>query len=282
MDVLSPIIKILQSYAHSIDSSFLPEGKLKQLFEGVITNQVVTDQQAVCHLYGLEAKTGEKKFLMLKRELEKRVIDQLIQHVLQDNHFSHKKQTEKEVSVTKLWCQKQLIFVDILLTHQLYTYAEKVLMRIGKEAEKLHLYHILEETWLLLRGVYIIFGATRKIGAYNRKLVQLGQKKQRVHQARGWLELLQVETHATLARSTALAEQATADAERIALWLKKSNNPFLRYYYHRILAIKWMNLANFDELKALVKKQTTLIKRQQRFRTERHIVGVNLYRVYLC
>ena len=155
MDFITATTQLLRHYSPQTDGSFLPEGKLRKLFQLAADNKTTTDREAVRHLYGPSARPEEKKFLMLKKELETKLIDQLLHQHSQDNTVSNRKGTSNNVRATKLWCRQQMIFTELLLAHNLHPYAEKILLKISKQAEKLLFYHISWRKPICCYGKYI-------------------------------------------------------------------------------------------------------------------------------
>ena len=213
MDFITATTQLFQHYSPQTDGSFLPEGKLRKLFQLAASNTTTTDREAVQHLYGPGTRPEEKKFLMLKKELEEKLINQLLLQHPQGNTTSNK-ETGDSILSTKLWCRKQMIFTELLLAHNLHQYAEKILLKISKQVEKLLFYHILEETYLLLRQVYMLKGDAKKIILYDKKITQLEEENQRINQASGWYELLQVQANSTIARSESLAHPSPSTGQR--------------------------------------------------------------------
>ena len=297
MDFITAVTRLLRQYSPQPETSFLPEGKLKKLFHLAASGKATTDREAVQHLYGPGAKPQDKKFLMLKKELETRLIDHLLQQHSQDNTLSNSKGTSNQVRVTKLWCRKQMILTELLLDHNLHQYAEKILLKVSKQAEKLLFYHILEETWMLLRQVYMLKGDAKKIAIYDEKIKQLEKQNQRINQATGWYELLQVQANSTIARSESLAQQAHQQANTVAQWLSETNDPFLERYYHRICTIEYTNHPDTgrrdagrrdagqrpgEALQSLIQEKAAFVKRHRRFRNRHQLIEVTLNRIYLC
>lgn len=275
MDFITATTQLLQHYSPQTDGSFLPEGKLKKLFQLAASNKTTTDREAVRHIYGPGAKPEEKKFLILKKELEEKLINQLLIQHPQGNVPS---ETGDSILSTKLWCRKQMIFTELLLAYNLHQHAERILLKISKQAEKLLFYHILEETYLLLRQVYMLKGEAKKITVYNEKFTQLEEENRRINQASGWYELLQVQANSTIAHSESLAHQANT----LAQWLNETSSPFLELYYHRIRIIEYTNRTDTHALQTLIQEKAAFVKRHRRFRNQHQLVEVTLNRIYLC
>ena len=261
---------------------FLPEGKLRTLFHLTASGQATTDREAVQHLYGPDARPEEKKFLMLKKELEDRITNQLLQRGTQTNTVPSGKEAWDRIPGIKLWCRRQMILAEMLLTHHLHQHAEKILLKVSKQAETLLFYFILEESWLLLRQVYMLKGDAKKIIAHNEKIATLQEEKQRISQASGWYELLQVRANSTIARSESLAKEAQHDATTIAQWLSETKDPYLELYYYRIRTIEYIHRSDTEALQALIEKKAAFIKRHRRFRNLPHLAEITLHRAFLC
>lgn len=282
MDFITDIVKLLQLYAPQTNSSFLPEGKLRQIFEDTATGEVTTDRQAVRLLYGPDAHPQEKKFMMIKKELEDRIIERLLQHPPSLNKSVEGKQTWDTFPTAKLWCRRQMIFAEMLLTNHLHQHAEGVLLKVSKQADKLLFYHVLEETWLLLRQVYMLKGDAAKVAKYDEQSEALGRRKRRINQASGWYERLQLQANATIACSADLAEEAQRRAVVVNQWLEENPDPFLELYYYRICTIAYTNQTDTAALQTLIQAKATFIKKHRRFRTFAHWTEIMLNRIYLC
>ena len=282
MDFITDITKLLRHYSPQTDGSFLPEGKLRKLFHLIVSEQATTDQQAVRLLYGPGTRPEEKKFLMLKKEFEDRLTNQLLQQSIQTNVPLSGKETWDSIPHLKLWCRRQMILAEMLLTHQLHQHAEKILLKVSKQAQKLLFYHILEESCLLLRQVYMLKGNIKSIALYDEKVAVLQQKNQRINQASGWYEHLQVQANSTIARSKSLHEQAHHYATAITEWLNETYDPLLGFYYYRICTIEYTSCPDTEALQALIKKKAAFIKKHKRFRNLTHLAEINLNRIYLC
>ncbi len=175
-----------------------------------------------------------------------------------------------------------MILAELLLTYHLHQHAEKILLKVSKQAEKLLFYHILEESCLLLRQVNMLKGSPKSIAFYDEKVTGLQQKNQRISQASGWYEHLQARANRTIARSRSLSEQAHRCATAITQWLEEGYDPFLEFYYYRIRTIEYTSCPDPEALQALIKKKAAFIKKHQRFRNQAHLVEINLNRIYLC
>ena len=281
MDFITDVTKLLRHYSPQTDGSFLPEGKLKKLFDLAISKPT-TDRQAVQHLYGPEAQPQEKKFLMLKKDLEDRLTNQLLQQGGQTSAPPTGKETWDRLPGIKLWCRRQMILAEMLLTHHLHHHTEKILLKVSKQAENLLFYHILEESWLLLRQVYLLKGEAKKIALYDEKVTALTQQKQRINQASGCYERLQVQANSTIARSERLAQQAQHSAALIARWLAEKHDPFLELYSYRIRTIAYTNHPDTRALQTLIQEESAFIKKHKRFRNRIYLVEIYLNRIYLC
>ncbi len=292
MEFITDIAQLLQHQFPQTDVSFLPERKIRKLYQIASARQPVTDRQAVQYLYGQEARPQEKKFLMLKKELEDKLTDQLLQQHMQISALPGKvqsdfKETWNSVPAIKLWCRKQMILSEILLTYNLHQHVEKILLKVTRQAEKLLLYHILEECLLLLRQVSMLKGEGKHIVIYDEKITWLQQEKQMINKASGLYERLQAQQNSKIAHSTDLARQAGSAAATVGDFLDKSSNPFLELYYLRIRTIEFTNYPNNTgryaaQLQTLIAEKAAFIKKHKKFRDLHHLVEIYLNRIDLC
>lgn len=278
MEFIIAIHKLLRHQVPQPEASFLPEGKMKQLYQAMAKGKVNTDREAVQHIYGHSAQPQEKKFLLLKKDLEERLVDRLLQFHTRPNHV----QQRIDTSHIKLWCRKQMILSELLLAHNLHLHAEKILLKISTQAEKLLLYHILEECWLLLRQVHMLKGEAKELSVYDKKIANLHEEKRLLNQASGLYELLQVQANRTIVNSKNLARQASEHAATVAIWLGINANPYLELLYYDIRTIEHTNHPDTDKLQALIKEKTAFIKRHKKFRNPQQLAEINLTRIYLC
>ncbi len=200
---------------------------------------------------------------MLKKELEEKLTDQLLQKHAQSSTPMGKappsyKESWNSLPQTKLWCRKQMIFAELLLSYDLYQHAERILLKVNKQAEKLVFYRILEECQLLLRQVAMLKGDVKNIAAYDRRITWLQQEKSLISQAACLYEILQVQNNSTIAHSESLTRQATRDAATVAQWMRESSHPFLALYYYRIQTIACRHHADTTELQALIQEKRLL------------------------
>ena len=279
MDLITKMTDLYQYYAPNATDEFLGEGKAKHLLRAILKKQVTTDREAVRHIYGPESQPGDKKFLMLKKELEDRLVDQL----LRAPAYRDKKTSpiNKTLS-TKLWCRKQLIISELLLTHHEYDFAEKILVKAGQQAKKRVFYHIQEECALLLRQVYARQGEARKLARQEAQIAKIQQINHRITRAIGWHEQLELQIRQNISLSAAIAIQATEKAEILAEWRNEEDHPFLAYHHYRIGAIGQVHASNVEEFQYFFQRQVALLKRFSFFRDRHHLTELFLDRLLLC
>ena len=279
MDLITKMTDLYQRYAPNATDEFLSEGKAKHLFGAILKKQVTTDREAVRHIYGAESQPGDKKFLMLKKELEDRLVDQLLRAPV--SRGKKTSQINKTLSI-KLWCRKQLMISELLLTHHEHDHAEKILVKVGQRAEKYIFYHIQEECALLLRQVYARQGEARKLARQEAQISKIQKINYRITRAIGWHEQLELQISQSISLSAAIAKQAIEKAEILAEWRNEGDHPFLAYYHYRIGAIGQVHSSNVEGFQYFLQRQVTLLKRFSFFRDRHHLTELLLDRLLLC
>lgn len=285
MDFITTLAKLMKQFGSKANSEFLPKGKVSTLFQAILEQRVGTDREAAQYIYGKDARPEEKKFLMLKKELEEQLVDQLLKiHTRSSKPKNKLLPTAASQSTamlhTKLWCRKQMMLSELLLNHHSAQHAEKILLKVSKQAEKMLFYHILEECWMLLRQVYMMKGDAKR-DLYDEKIVSLQEEKRLINQAISKYEQLQSKSESSLARSYELAQEAEASATAVGQWLDKLH-PFIQYYYYRICTVKCIHYLHLQELHELIRQQAAFIKLQPRFRNEEYLAEIYLNLIYLC
>lgn len=282
MDFITKMTDLFQHYTPNANEDFLNDGKAKHLLRAILEKEVATDREAVRYMYGPSSQPSEKKFLMLKKELEERLVDQLLQTPTSSGKDATRAPRNNKALSVKLWCRKQLMITELLLAHNEYSHAEKLLSKISSRAEKHLFYHIQEESALLLRQVYARQGEIKKLARQEIKISQIQDTNICITRAIGWQQQMEAQNSQSVSLSTTLGEEALRRAEIIGEWRRKGDHPFLAYYHHYHAAEGYLHFKDLEGFQSSLRRKVALLRQFTFFRDRSHLLELLLDRLLVC
>jgi hypothetical protein len=223
MELLEELAFFLQKNKSKSLETYIPQGsKLRALYELAASKQRISDKQAAAKIY--QSKPTDKKFLMLKRNLSRKLTDLILlcEDVDgEDNHYIS----------AKLAAEKQLNIAEKLLQRNVYHNAEKIIQKVLREAEKQELKALQLQALLILRKTNALKGNHQEVLASHKKINQLQQWVQFEQQAQGMLEIIESQLKFSTACEKNVALQAKKFMDQIKDWLTEFPSPYLQFFY---------------------------------------------------
>jgi len=240
MDLINELTYILKkNNKNDISNHFNKSGKIYKLYNLAVNEKVKTDSEAANKLY--KGKPTDKKYLMLKRNLVKKLSDLvLIEDFFDanpDNYIKLQFNLESDLNIA-----------EKLLLNNVYHNALKIVKKVLISAEKYNLTNINVAAYKKLRTIYSLMGFTEKTTIANQKIIFLLEIQKHEEFAIGAYEILKAKTKFTLAKKKSTALEAKQFIDNIIEFLKTDNSIFLKIYLYKLNLIYFSNIYDFENL----------------------------------
>lgn len=152
MDVLHELVFVTENYYQKYLGGYLKEGsKLLALYNLVKENEFINDEQAALLLY--EALPSDKKYLMLKHNLTKKLNEVMLES--EDDAVGY--------AELRFQVEKQIIVAEKLLSINVFHTSEKIARRSLVELNGEWFVDLQLRVYRLLRKIYSLKGDKRKL-----------------------------------------------------------------------------------------------------------------------
>lgn len=273
MELLEELAYFLQKNKYTALESSLRQGsKLKQLYELISAPQGTNDTLAARKIYN--SPPTDKKYLMLKRNLSRKLTEMVLLCEDQDGEEQH------YVS-TKFPAEKQLQIAEKLLLRNVFHNAEKLAQKALREAEKQELKPLQLQALLMLRKTNALKGHYQQVMATDVKIREIQPWVIAEQVASGQLELIESQLKFSVACDPAIINQTEAYVQQVNAQLADYPSPFLRFYYFQLNYHLRLQQNQPQQALKILKKTERLLKQFPRLNSRNQAFLLN-YRKAQC
>jgi hypothetical protein len=272
MDLINELSYLISSNKNYDLNSFLPpESKIRKLYDLVISDQMISNEEAAQHIYN--SSKSAKKYLMLKRNLVKKLSDM----VFLQEYKNHENENYKTIGFQ---AEKELIVAKKLLYHNVYHNPYRIISKIITRAHKHYLIDIEVNATQSLRTIYALKGFPKETGQCDKRLNELIPLQNIANKSKGMWEMLSASTKYTNSQTLHTLSNCQKYATQIQQYLVQYDSPFLKLHlcFIKILEYKQSNL--YLPLLEQIQKFERLLNEHPSLKTKKHWIKINYEYAY--
>lgn len=220
MQELSDIIKMVNLKGVQPVKNFHEEEldgtKLRQLYEGVASGVLQSDDEAANVLYGTDA--SDKRYIMLRKNLTDRLLQTLVQ-------YDYSKRLPALVN-EKSWCIRSMFGITMLLSFGAVESAIRLVEKVLRRAEQFHFTDIRVQCLQILREKVSLRGDTDKYEEYDAALKSTLALQQAELEAEEMCQRIEIHFTRSSAEQPHIADLAEKYLRRLKI-LTKSGSSFV-------------------------------------------------------
>ncbi|MDX2196966.1 MAG: hypothetical protein NW207_11150 [Cytophagales bacterium] len=226
MDTLIELVYVVNKNIPRSFENLLPkDSKIRQLFDAILKEKIKDDEEAAAFIY--QTRSSDKKYLMLKNNLKKRLTEILLLS-------EHNEDEGSENIKNKFSFRKKLVITELLLMENVFHNSEKILLKLRQEAENLQLLDIEIECLKQLRTLYCLKGVPKENEKYDQKLKKAINRAEYELKVQGMWENIMSKRKYLLTYNTEIVEDALKYYKEAGVYKKEVKSNTLFIYYLRI------------------------------------------------
>jgi hypothetical protein len=201
MDQVAELGYVLRRYSEkALDEALPPKSKLRVLYNAVQRGRIQTDAEGAQLIYGGRYSANDKKFVMLKRNLLRKLFDLVLTADANGGLGS-----ARDIARDDAW--RRLTIADKLLRENVYHNAERILLKLIKSPEVLHEWDLLAHGHRLCSQLYALKGGPKEAEHHHTQHVRYLLAYTTERSAIGQWELLKAQAKYGIGRRVEFASQ---------------------------------------------------------------------------
>ncbi|MEH0156954.1 hypothetical protein V6R21_22695 [Limibacter armeniacum] len=263
MNLLKELVFLYHLTSTRYIDAFLPKGsKLRMLFDAVLNNQVKDDDEAAKLIY--KTSKGDKKYLMLKKNLIKKLTDLLL--------ISKQKNDDGQTyDVIEFECRQELVIADLLLKNNVYHNAERMVWKVIRKAESCHLNEIQLTCYRYLQMIYSLKGDPKATESYFSIIEDLQLLAKQEKTALSYWNIIRSQDKFFISYSDEIQQTCTEYLSVLSPWiLQPQQAVFLEHYYLKIKLTAAYHSVDFNMYRSVINELNELYKNNPCLATQKH------------
>lgn len=185
MDLVAELGYVLRNYPDkAVDEALPAKSKLRLLYNAVLKGKVNTDAEAARLIYGQKHDAGDKKYVMLKRSLLRKLFELVLTSDGEGGLGA-----PHDIARDEAW--RRLAIADKLLRENVYHNAERLLLKLLKDPLLQHEWDVLAQAHRLCIRLYALKGVPAALARHQAQHLQLLQAYQLEREAlSAWEQVL--------------------------------------------------------------------------------------------